>query len=210
MTLSPALAAFATGLALSASLIVAIGAQNAFVLRQGLQRAYVGLVVGFCAVADLLLMAVGVLGVASLVAAAPGLDRAVSLAGAAFLAGYGVLALRRAARPGALSAAAAGRPASRAQVLAQVAAFTFLNPHVYLDTVLLVGAVGAQQPAALRGWFLAGGAAASAAWFALLGYGARALAGWFARPAAWRVLDLLVGVTMLALAAGLAARAFAS
>lgn len=199
--------ALLTGALLGGSLIVAIGAQNAFVLRQGLQRSHVGLVVAFCALADLALMTVGVLGVAGLVAAAPALDRAVSWAGAAFLAGYGAMALRRAARPGVLQAAAGPSAATRGQVLAQVAAFTFLNPHVYLDTVLLVGAVGAQQPDALRGWFLAGGALASAGWFAALGYGARALAGWFARPAAWRLLDLGVGVTMLMIAVGLIRRA---
>jgi L-lysine exporter family protein LysE/ArgO len=205
MTTAPA-AAFATGLGLSASLIVAIGAQNAFVRRQGLRRTHVGLVVAFCAAADFVLMSAGVLGMAGLVAAAPALDRVLTAAGAAFLGAYGVLALRRAMYPGILTTAGRDPLLARGQVLAQVAAFTVLNPHVYLDTVLLVGTVGAQQPAGLRGWFLAGGAAASAAWFAALGYGARALAGWFARPAAWRVLDLVVGLTMLAIAAGLARR----
>jgi L-lysine exporter family protein LysE/ArgO len=206
MNLPDAWIAFGTGLAVSASLIVAIGAQNAFVLRQGLERAHVGLVVVFCALADLLLMTAGVLGMGTLLASSGWLDRAVTAAGAAFLAGYGLLALRRAARPGVLTAASDAPRRSRGQVLAQAAAFTLLNPHVYLDTVLLVGTLGAQQPPALRGWFLAGGALASAAWFTALGYGARALAGWFARPAAWRVLDLVVGLTMLTLAAGLAMR----
>jgi L-lysine exporter family protein LysE/ArgO len=200
-----ALGVFATGFALSASLIVAIGAQNAFVLRQGLHRSHVGLVVAFCALADAALMAVGVLGVAAHLAASPALQRALAAAGALFLVAYGVLALRRALRPGALTVGGAAT-VSRRRVLAQVAAFTFLNPHVYLDTVLLVGAVGAQQPAAWRGWFLAGGALASAAWFGALGFGARGLAPWFARPAAWRVLDAAVGVTMLLIATALAHR----
>jgi L-lysine exporter family protein LysE/ArgO len=88
----------------------------------------------------------------------------------------------------------------RGAAVAQAAAFTLLNPHVYLDTVLLVGSIGAQQPPALRGWFVAGASAASLGWFALLGFGARRLAPWFARPRAWQVLDLLIGTTMLVLA----------
>jgi L-lysine exporter family protein LysE/ArgO len=197
------LAALATGFALGGSLIVAIGAQNAFVLRQGLARAHVGSVVLFCAAADALLMSAGVLGLGRALIDAPTLARALGAGGALFLAGYGVRALWRAARPGALDSGRAAALASRGAVLAQAAAFTLLNPHVYLDTVLLVGAVGAQQPAGARGAFLAGACAASALWFALLGYGARRLAPWFATPRAWRVLDGLVGLTMLALAAAL-------
>jgi L-lysine exporter family protein LysE/ArgO len=196
--------AFATGFALMAALIIAIGAQNAFVLRQGLVRRHVGLVVGFCATADALLMIAGVLGAGAALQALPGLARALAWAGAAFLFAYGLRAFARALRPGTLSAAADAATASRGAVLAQVAAFTLLNPHVYLDTVMLAGSIGAQQPAgAPRTAFIIGSSAASAAWFATLGYGARALAPWFARPAAWRVLDAIVGATMLAIAAGL-------
>jgi L-lysine exporter family protein LysE/ArgO len=199
---SGAAAAAGTGFALSLGLIVAIGAQNAFVLRQGLRREHVGTVVAFCALADALLMAAGIAGLGRLVGERPGLTSALALGGALFLAAYGLRALWRAARPGALDASAGGAgAATRGAVLAQVAAFTLLNPHVYLDTVLLVGAVGAQQPVALRPWFLAGAAAASAGWFSALGYGARLLAPWFARPSAWRVLDVAVGLTMLGLAA---------
>jgi L-lysine exporter family protein LysE/ArgO len=195
-------AAAATGFALGGSLIVAIGAQNAFVLRQGLAREHVGPIVAFCALADLLLMTAGVLGLGQALAAAPQLASALALGGAAFLAAYGLRALWRAWRPGALQAA--GRTGlSLSAALAQAAAFTLLNPHVYLDTVLLVGAVGAQQPADLRPAFLAGAGGASVVWFAALGYGARRLAPLFARPTAWRVLDALIGVTMLLLALGL-------
>ena len=194
--------AFAHGMALGLGLIVAIGAQNAFVLRQGLQRAHVGRIVLFCALADAVLMAAGVWGMARALASVPGLARALALAGAAFLAAYGANALWR-ARQAAQGLAEHGvRPtAGGAAVLAQAAAFTLLNPHAYLDTVVLVGSVGAQQPRALQPWFVAGASTASLLWFSALGYGARWLAPWFARPKAWQVLDGVIGLTMLTLAA---------
>jgi L-lysine exporter family protein LysE/ArgO len=201
--LSTLLPPFSTGVALSASLIIAIGAQNAFVLRQGLAREHVGAVALFCALSDALLMSAGVLGMGQAIAAMPALADTIAAVGALFLAAYGLLALRRAWRPQALHAAADAPRRSRAQVLAQAAAFTFLNPHVYLDTVLLVGSVGGQQPPLLRAAFLAGACAASFAWFFGLAYGARQLAPWFERPAAWRVLDGLIGLTMWTLAAWL-------
>ncbi len=198
---------FSTGFVLSLTLIIAIGAQNAFVLRQGLRREHVGVLVLFCAVADAVLMAAGVAGLAGLLGERPQLARALAAAGAAFLLAYGLRALWRSRRPSALQAAADGA-LSRRQALAQAAAFTLLNPHVYLDTVLLVGSVGAQQPAGGPPWFVAGAALASAVWFSALGYGARALAPLFARPRAWQVLDALIGITMLALAALLLPRVF--
>ena len=203
------MAVFSQGLALGLGLIVAIGAQNAFVLRQGLQRAHVGSVVLFCALADALLIAAGVLGMGQALGAQPGLARAMAAAGALFLAVYGWRALRRARHAQSLQAASGGAGPGRGMVLAQAAAFTLLNPHVYLDTVLLVGSIGAQQPAALRGWFIAGACSASLGWFSLLGFGARWLAPWFARPRAWQLLDGLVGVTMLCLAALLLRHAWA-
>jgi L-lysine exporter family protein LysE/ArgO len=207
---TPLLTSLATGFALSASLIIAIGAQNAFVLRQGLAREHAGAVALFCAASDALLMTAGVLGMGQAIAAMPALAHAMAAIGAVFLAAYGTRALLRAWRPGALHAGAAAPQRSRAQVLAQAAAFTLLNPHVYLDTVLLVGSVGAQQPpGALRAAFLIGACAASFAWFFGLAYGARMLAPWFERPAAWRVLDALIGVTMWALAAWLLRSALA-
>jgi L-lysine exporter family protein LysE/ArgO len=203
LTATPLLAfpVFVQGLALSLGLIVAIGAQNAFVLRQGLRREYVVSVVLFCAVADAVLIAAGVLGMAQALGESPRLARALALAGAVFLAVYGWQALRRARHARPLTAAAGGAGLQRGAAVAQAAAFTLLNPHVYLDTVLLVGSIGAQQPAALRGWFIAGASSASLLWFALLGFGARWLAPWFARPRAWQILDGLIGLTMFVLAA---------
>lgn len=200
-SIEPALHVFAQGLALGLGLIVAIGAQNAFVLRQGLRREHVGSVVLFCASADALLIAAGVLGMAQALGQSPALARALALAGAAFLAVYGWRALRRARQSHQLQAAAGGTALGRSAALAQAAAFTLLNPHVYLDTVLLVGSIGAQQPTALQAWFIAGAASASALWFSALGFGARGLAPWFARPRAWQVLDGLIGVTMFVLSA---------
>jgi len=191
-----------SGLALSLSLIVAIGAQNAFVLRQGLRREHVLTIVLACGLSDALLMGAGVLGLAALIAQHAGLARLLTLGGAAFLALYGLRALWRARQQESLQAGA-GAALSLPQALLQLAGFTFLNPHVYLDTVLLVGSVGAQQPGAARAAFLTGAASGSLLWFAALGFGARWLAPWFARPRAWQWLDALVGLTMLVLAAQL-------
>ncbi|MDE2370423.1 MAG: LysE family transporter [Burkholderiales bacterium] len=190
---------FVQGLALSFGLIVAIGAQNAFVLRQGLRREHVGSVVAFCALADAVLITAGVMGMARALGERPGLARVLALAGAAFLAYYGWQALMRAREPQRLQAALGGAGLGRGAAMAQAAAFTLLNPHVYLDTVVLVGSVGARQPAALRGWFVVGASMASLGWFCALGFGARRLAPWFARPRAWQMLDALIGLTMLTL-----------
>ena len=199
-TWAPLWAAYAQGFSLSMGLIVAIGAQNAFVLRQGLRREHVTTVVVWCSVADAALIAAGVFGMAQAVGDRPVVAQALALAGAACLAAYGWAAFGRMRRPGRLDATAPSA-SGRGAVLAQAAAFTLLNPHVYLDTVVLVGSVGAQQPAPLQGGFVAGAASASAAWFCALGYGARWLAPWFARPRAWQVLDGLIGLTLWALAA---------
>lgn len=184
------------GLALSLGLIVAIGAQNAFVLRQGLRREHVTAVVVFCALADAVLITVGVLGMAQALGERPSLARVLALAGAAFLAVYGWQALRRARQASQLMAAEGSSGLSLRAALLQAAAFTLLNPHVYLDTVLLVGSIGAQQPQALQGWFVAGASAASVLWFCALGFGARWLAPLFAQPRAWQMLDGLIGLTM--------------
>ena len=175
MALSPALTAAFTGLALGATLIVAIGAQNAFVLRQGLRREHVGPVVLLCAAADAVLMTAGVAGLAHVLGERPGLAWALTAGGVAFLTVYGVQALRRALHPAALHADARSTALTLHQALAQAAAFTLLNPHVYLDTVVLVGSIGAQQ-GAYRWWFAAGAAGSSVLWFTALGLW-RALAG---------------------------------
>lgn len=195
---------FFNGFALSAALIMAIGAQNMFVLRQGLRREHVGPIILFCGSADALLIAAGVAGLGTVLKLIPGLASLLTYGGAAFLAWYGMCALRRVT--GTASLVVADRPPlSLAGALGGTAAFTLLNPHVYLDTVLLMGSVGASQPADGRPYFVVGAASASFIWFASLGYGAQLLAPLFARPMAWKVVDLVVGLTMLALAASLLA-----
>lgn len=199
-------APFFSGFLISAALIMAIGAQNLFVLRQGLKRKHVGPVVLFCASADALLITAGVAGVGAFLAAIPQLTLFLTIGGAAFLGWYGVKALQRMASSQAMPVTS-GESVSLSGAIAASAGFTFLNPHVYLDTVLLMGAAGSAQPAALRPLFVAGAASASFTWFAALGYGARMLVPLFARPMAWRVLDAIVGVTMLSLAGSLLLRA---
>jgi L-lysine exporter family protein LysE/ArgO len=193
--------AFVTGFLLSATLIVAIGAQNAFVLRQGIRRQHVGAIVSFCAVTDLLLIAAGVIGLAAVLGRAPRLTLLLTVLGTGFLVWYGLSALGRALHPHTLYAGAVAQPLSLRLAMTQAAGFTLLNPHVYLDTVLLMGTIGARQPLDARAWFVGGAAAASGVWFTSLGYGARLLAPLFARPRSWRILDTLVGATMLTLAA---------
>jgi L-lysine exporter family protein LysE/ArgO len=192
--------AFTTGFALSATLIIAIGAQNAFVLRQGIRKEHVAPIVAFCAIADLLLIGVGVAGLAGILGDSPNLVALLTIAGSAFLVWYGIRALRRALLPQSLRAATGNEPMSLANAMAQAAGFTLLNPHVYLDTVLLMGSIGTRQPPDMRIWFVGGAACASGVWFTTLGYGARLLAPIFAKPRAWQVLDTLVGLTMLFLA----------
>jgi L-lysine exporter family protein LysE/ArgO len=194
--------AFTKGFALSIGLIVAIGAQNMFVLRQGLKREHVLPIVLFCALADATLIVIGVNGLGGALALIPGLSLVLGLGGGAFLGWYGISALRRAATSSAL-VVGHGVGMSLGSALAGTAAFTFLNPHVYIDTVMLMGAIGASLPPPDRPFFMTGAATASLVWFSSLGFGARFLAPLFARPIAWRVLDLTIGVMMLTLAASL-------
>ena len=195
--------AFTTGFALSATLIIAIGAQNAFVLRQGIRKEHVAPIVVFCALADLLLIGAGVAGLAGVLGESPFLVSLLTIAGSAFLVWYGIRALSRALVPQSLQVAAGSAPLSLGNAMAQAVGFTLLNPHVYLDTVLLMGSIGTRQPPDMRAWFVGGAACASGVWFTTLGFGARLLAPIFARPQAWRVLDTLVGLTMLTLAVAL-------
>jgi len=192
--------AYLTGLFLGASLIIAIGAQNAFVLRQGLLRVHVALVVVLCILIDVVLTAVGVGGLSAALGRNPLALDALAVAGAGFLGWYGLGAARRACSSQSLAAAAAGGAKSARSVLLQTLAVSLLNPHVYLDTVLLIGSVGVQQPAPLRPAFLAGVWTASFGWFTSLGFGSRLLAPVFARPIAWRLLDALVAVVMWGIA----------
>ncbi|MGY1749860.1 LysE/ArgO family amino acid transporter [Modestobacter sp. SYSU DS0511] len=197
--------ATASGLGLGLSLIIAIGAQNAFVLRQGLRAEHVAAVVAVCLVSDVVLIAAGTAGAGALVTRVPELLVVVCFAGAAFLLGYGVLAARRALRPAALLPADGGARSSLAAVVTTSLALTWLNPHVYLDTVVLLGSL-ASTWSEQRWWFAAGAALGSAVWFTGLGYGARLLRPVFARPAAWRVLDALIAVVMVSLALSLVVR----
>lgn len=192
--------AFTTGFVLMATLIVAIGSQNAFVLRQGIRKEHVAAIVAFCALSDLLLMGAGVAGLAGVLGNSPALVALLTAGGSIFLVWYGIKALRRASQPQSLRAASGEGALSLGGAIAQAAGFTLLNPHVYLDTVLLMGSFGTRQPPDLRVWFVGGAACASGAWFTTLGYGARLLAPIFARPRAWQVLDTIVGLTMLTLA----------
>lgn len=189
----------ATGLGAGLALIIAIGAQNAFVLRQGIRGEHVGLVVLVCMLSDVILIGAGIFGIGTVIAAVPAIVVVIRLAGAAFLIVYAGLAAKRAFRPGVLTTGdRQGRQGSlsRKAVLATALTLTWLNPHVYLDTVLLLGTL-ANQHGELRWWFGAGAAVGSIIWFSALGYGAKLLRPIFAKPGAWRVLDGLIAAIML-------------
>ena len=190
---------FFSGFALSASLIVAIGAQNLFVLRQGLKKEHIGPIVLFCGLSDSVLIIAGVSGMGALLEAFPQVAKGFTLAGAGFLFWYGIRTLRQATQSESMTVTqGASVPLSKA--LASVAAFTWLNPHVYLDTVLLMGTASTAQPLHLRPFVAAGAASASFSWFGALGYGARFLQPLFATPKSWKILDLVIGCVMLFLA----------
>ena len=199
MHLTPALLTAAAGFGTGLSLIVAIGAQNAFVLRQGIVRRHVLPVVVLCAVSDVALIAVGISGIGAVLAHAPAAITVIRWAGAAFLVSYAVLAARRALRPGKLDAAMEVGSATLATSILTCLALTWLNPHVYLDTVLMLGSVANNQGDSGRWLFGLGAATASVTWFLALGYGAQFLHRVFARPNAWRVLDAGIAALMLAL-----------
>ena len=183
-------------------LIVAIGAQNAFVLRLGLVRQHVFTVCLLCAVSDALLIVLGIAGLGSLVQKSPMLLQVAKYGGALFLFAYGLLAFRRALNAESLKAAKASELGLLA-VVATTLAFTFLNPHVYLDTVVLLGSYSARYELEPRVAFGIGAIVASFVWFFGLGYGARMLAPLFAQPRAWQILDIIIGVVMWALAGSL-------
>ncbi|MCW2624262.1 L-lysine exporter [Mycobacterium sp.] len=190
------------GFIASFTLIAAIGAQNAFVLRQGIRREHVLPVVALCTVSDIVLISAGIAGVGALISAHPSALNIAKFGGALFLVGYGLLAARRAWRPSSLNPSQKA-PARLIEVLVTCAALTFLNPHVYLDTVVLLGAL-ANEHRDERWLFGVGAVTASAVWFFGLGLGARRLAGLFASPLTWRILDGLIAVMMLGLGVSLA------
>jgi L-lysine exporter family protein LysE/ArgO len=190
------------GFIASFTLIAAIGAQNAFVLRQGVRREHVLPVVALCTVSDIVLISAGIVGVGALISAHPSALNIAKFGGALFLLGYGLLAARRVWRPSSL-APSERTPARLAEVLVTCAALTFLNPHVYLDTVVLLGAL-ANEHKDEKWLFGVGAVTASAVWFVSLGLGARRLAGLFANPLTWRILDALIAVMMIGLGVSLA------
>ena len=186
-----------TGLAL----IVAIGAQNAFVLRQGIRREHIGAVVAVCMAGDALLIVGGTAGIGAVVTHFPEVLEVLRWAGVAYLLWFAVRSFVAAVKPSALAEQA---PRSKNSVLATTAALTFLNPHVYLDTVVLLGSLANQQGPDLRWIFAAGAVTGSVLWFSGLGYGARALAGVLSSPRTWRWIDGAIGVLMVVLAIRLA------
>lgn len=200
---------FIQGFLTSAALIIAIGAQNAFVLRQGLRREHPFAVAVCCALSDALLVSLGVAGVGALVQQTPALLAVAQYGGAIFLVAYGVFAARRAlfgpdqALPSGTAQSTLARGSSLKRALIACLAFTYLNPHCYLDTVVLIGAISSQFSPIERPWFGVGAVCASFAWFFSLAYGARLLAPLFAKPIAWRVLDLIIATVMWVIAAGL-------
>ncbi|KAA9151132.1 amino acid transporter [Microbacterium lushaniae] len=216
LSVGAVLPSFFAGLGLGLTLIIAIGAQNLFVLRQGLRREHVLAVAAVCATSDAVLIALGVSGLGLALTAIPWLVEVIRWAGALFLLGYGLLAARRALRPSGhaltVSADAASAPGSRgpttvvrtrlAPVLLTCLALTWLNPHVYLDTVFFLGLVASGHGEA-RWVFAAGAMLGSIVWFFGLAFGARYLSRWLATPRAWRILDALIAVVMIGLAVSL-------
>lgn len=204
--------AWIAGFTVCASLIASIGAQNLYVLRQAVQGEHVKSCVALCVLSDALLVALGVAGMAQMLARYPSLAQYLTLGGAAFLLAYGLFAFRRMwLAPDAAMDAQEPQSAPRGMmsVLAALAAITLLNPHVYLDTVLLMGSLGAQQEGAGRWSYVIGAASASCLWFVLLALAGRRLRHWFANPRAWQVMDGITGVMMLVLAWWVASSAWA-
>jgi L-lysine exporter family protein LysE/ArgO len=188
------------GLMTGLALIIAIGAQNAFVLRQGIRREHVGVVVALCMAGDAVLILGGTAGIGALVSRFPGVLDVLRWGGAVYLAWWALRSFASAAKPASLTAEA---PRSRGSVVATTLALTYLNPHVYLDTVVLLGGLANQHGPEVRWVFASGAVVGSVVWFSALGYGARALSGVLSSPRTWRVVDVVIGVVMLALAVNL-------
>jgi L-lysine exporter family protein LysE/ArgO len=205
--MSEPLNTYLAGLALSAGLIIAIGAQNAHVLRQGLKREHVFLVAAMCSATDIMLITLGVLGFGTLIGSFPLLTKIAAWTGAGFLLFYGFLAFKSARKPKTLKVDdfSAGEKSSgslRAVILLTLAV-SLLNPHVYLDTIVLIGGIAAQYPISQRIFFGLGAGTASIVWFFSLAYGARLLTPLFRKSLAWRILDVVIGVIMWGIAISL-------
>ena len=195
--------AFLKGMGLGGGLIIAIGSQNAYLLRQALKREFVLTCIAICIICDVILIGAGVAGMGKLITEAPGLLLWIKITGAIFLIWYGVRAARSAFNPSAMATAEGGSVNNRRAVIAAMLAFSLLNPHVYLDTVVLLGSIGGQQPGNGRWYFMLGAMLASAIWFSTLGLGARYLTPLFAKPQAWQILDGIIALVMWTLAASL-------
>ncbi|MEG0299657.1 MAG: LysE/ArgO family amino acid transporter [Aurantimicrobium sp.] len=196
--MTPLLTAALAGLGFGLSLIVAIGAQNAYVLRQGLRKEHVFVIVAICALSDALLIAVGVAGLGAIIQQLEWLLLLIEVIGGVFLCTYGVMAAKRAWKPEVLNTDTGGKEVSLKVAAGTALALTYLNPHVYLDTVLLLGSVAGTYEAD-RWWFAAGAMLGSVMWFSTLGFGARLLDPVFKKPSAWRVLDAIIAVVMFTL-----------
>lgn len=194
--------AFLKGFGTSAGLIIAIGAQNAFVLSQGVRRNHHLVIPLICSLFDALLITVGIFGVGQAVAAHPALTQGAAIGGAAFLFWYGTSAFRSAMKGGHLDVEKGGNTGLKKAILTTLAV-TLLNPHVYLDTLVIMGSISGQIPLNNRPWFGVGAALASFFWFFILSLGGKCLAPLFKKESAWRILDTLVGITMWAIALSL-------
>jgi L-lysine exporter family protein LysE/ArgO len=188
---------FWEGLSLGFSLIVAIGAQNAFVLKQGIRKEHTFAVAALCSLIDVALIVAGTLGLGSVIASIPLLLRAITFLGALFVAWYGVQAFIRVFRPNAILTDTGGEPLSLKTTVTTLLLLSLLNPHVYLDTVLLVGGISSRHPLPDRYFFTAGACGASILWFFALSYGAGFLAPLFAKKITWKIFDFLIGVIMV-------------
>lgn len=197
-------AVFLSGLGLGASLIMAIGAQNAHVLRMGVQRRHVLLTVAACIVIDIVLIGLGVAGAGAVIEASPLLMAAARWGGAAFLLGYGLRCWARLGASAGLDAAAANAPIGATAAVTTVIAMSLLNPHVYLDTVVLLGSIGGRYPADQRPAFSAGAMVASLAWFSALGFGASRFSAVLTKPRVWLGIEIMTGAVMVGLAFKLA------
>lgn len=195
--------AFLKGIGLGGSLIVAIGSQNAYLLRQALKREFVLTCIAICVICDVVLIGAGVAGMGQLITGAPALLFWIKIAGAGFLFWYGLRAARSAFNPGAMAAGDSAPAGDRRTVIAAMLAFSLLNPHVYLDTVVLLGSIGGQQAGNGRLYFALGAMLASLLWFGSLGLGARYLTPVFAKPRAWQILDGVIALVMWGLAISL-------
>jgi L-lysine exporter family protein LysE/ArgO len=190
--------AFLPGLLTGLSLIIAIGAQNAFVIRQGLTKKYVLLVVAICAISDALLILLGVAGLGALISGLPWLLEIIRWFGVAYLTWFGIRSIRSAFKTQVLDASGV-QSASAKTVVLSVLGFTFLNPHVYLDTVILLGSIG-NQFGQDKWWFALGAAVASILWFSSIGFGAKAASRFMSKPVFWKVLDLVIAAVMFGIA----------